>query len=249
VEELAQSLEIYRADMSLRPIEEAPPLRALRGEKVYNQEEVVRVPSSGKLRHRQVNAVPVVDASGKIIGAVSIVRDITKSKEEQENLRVSREQFLELFNNISSGVAIYEAKNNGEDFVFININKSGERLSKVKCETVIGRSVLEVFPGVVELGLFAVFHQVWKTGKPQHHPVSLYQDQRIAEWVENYVYKLPTGEIVAVYEDITERKQLEEKTQKQLRELEVFYKVSLNREERIIELKKEVESLKKKMRE
>ncbi|MBW2119784.1 MAG: PAS domain S-box protein [Deltaproteobacteria bacterium] len=38
----------------------------------------------------------------------------------------------------------------------------------------------------------------------------MYKDQRIAGWRENYVYKLPSGEIVAVYDDITERKQAEE---------------------------------------
>lgn len=50
-----------------------------------------------------------------------------------------------------------------------------------------------------------------------------------------------------ILQDITERKQLEENTPKQLRELEIFYKASLNREERILELKKEVDNLKKEL--
>ena len=37
-----------------------------------------------------------------------------------------------------------------------------------------------------------------------------YRDARTIGWRENYVYKLPSGEIVAVYEDVTERKQAEE---------------------------------------
>jgi len=47
----------------------APPLRALAGEVVRNQEEVVRSPSTGELRHRLVNATPVRDAP-----AISSVR-------------------------------------------------------------------------------------------------------------------------------------------------------------------------------
>jgi len=76
---------------------------------------------------------------------------------------------------------------------------------------IIGKSVLRVFPGVKDFGLFKVFQEVYKTGKPQHHPISFYQDQRVTSWRENYVCKLPTGEVAAIYDDITERKQAEEK--------------------------------------
>ncbi|MBU1125402.1 MAG: PAS domain S-box protein [Candidatus Omnitrophica bacterium] len=44
--------------------------------------------------------------------------------------------------------------------------------------------------------------------------------------------------------DISERKKNEEEKQNRLQELEVFYKASVGREERIIELKKEIEQLK-----
>ncbi|HNW39560.1 MAG TPA: PAS domain S-box protein [Candidatus Omnitrophota bacterium] len=49
----------------------------------------------------------------------------------------------------------------------------------------------------------------------------------------------------AIIRDITERKKLEEIAQKRIKELEVFYKVSAGREERILELKKELEELRK----
>ena len=47
--------------------------------------------------------------------------------------------------------------------------------------------------------------------------------------------------------DVTGRKELEEEMQSRLRELEVFYQASVGREERILELKNEVERLKKKL--
>ena len=59
VEKMAASLEVYRPDGTPRPVEEAPPLRALKGEVVKNQEEIVSTPASGELRHRQVSAAPV----------------------------------------------------------------------------------------------------------------------------------------------------------------------------------------------
>jgi PAS domain S-box-containing protein/putative nucleotidyltransferase with HDIG domain len=111
---------------------------------------------------------------------------------------------------MSSAVAVYEAIDDGHDFIFKDFNKAGERIEKVKREELIGKSVLEVFPGVKEFGLFEIFQEVWKTGKAQHHPISLYKDEKNIGWRDNYVYKLPTGEVIAVYDDVTERKQSED---------------------------------------
>jgi PAS domain S-box-containing protein len=92
VEKLAASLDVYRPDGSPRPVDEAPPLRALKGEVVRDEEETVRTSASGEFRHRQVSASPVRDGSGTIIGSVSVVRDITEHKRMEEELLRSRDE-------------------------------------------------------------------------------------------------------------------------------------------------------------
>ncbi|MDQ7826129.1 MAG: PAS domain S-box protein [Candidatus Eremiobacteraeota bacterium] len=92
VRELAGSLEVFRPDGSPRPVEEAPPLLALAGESIRNLEEIIRSPASGELRHRQVSSSPVRDDAGKIIGAVSVVRDITDKKRAEKELRRALEE-------------------------------------------------------------------------------------------------------------------------------------------------------------
>jgi PAS domain S-box-containing protein len=87
VKKFAECLEVHRPDGSPRPVEEAPPLRALQGEVVKNQEEIVRIPRTGELRFRQVSAAPVRDTGGYIIGSVSVVRDITEHKRADEALQ------------------------------------------------------------------------------------------------------------------------------------------------------------------
>lgn len=135
-------------------------------------------------------------------------KDFAEQKQEE-----SEEKYQNMFENISSAVAVYEAVNNGEDFVFKDFNKAAEKIDNVKRENLIGRAVTEAFPSIKEFGLFDVFKQVWETGMPQHHPISFYSDERIEGWRENFVYKLSTGEIVAVYDDITEHKRQEQKIQ------------------------------------
>ena len=125
-------------------------------------------------------------------------------------LLASETRFRELFNHMTSAVAIYEAVGGGADFLFRDFNPAGERTERIRREDLIGRSVLEVFPGVREFGLFDVFQRVWRTGVPEHFPVALYRDARVQGWRENYVAKLPSGEIVAVYDDVTEKRRAEE---------------------------------------
>ncbi|KKM98825.1 hypothetical protein LCGC14_1154030 [marine sediment metagenome] len=121
----------------------------------------------------------------------------------------SENLFKELFYNMSSGVAIYEALNNGEDFIFKEFNTAGEKINNLKRDDIIGKNLTEIFPGVKELGLFEVLKRVWKTGNAETHPTSLYRDERITLWVQNYVFKLPSGNVVAIFDDITANKKIE----------------------------------------
>ena len=142
----------------------------------------------------------------KPVGFAFIERNISERKRAEECFLDEQKKFRELLDNMSSGVAVYEAIDGGNDFIFKDINKAGERASRVTREEVVGKSVCQIFPGIKKLGLFEVFRRVWETGKSQYQPASLYHDERLSQWVENYVYKLPSGEIVTIYNDITERK-------------------------------------------
>ena len=88
-------------------------------------------------------------------------------------------------------VAIYRAVNDGEDFVFVDFSQAGERTDKIERDELIGKSLLEMFPGTQEFGLFRVFQRVWRTGVQENHPMTQYTDNRIAEWRKNFVYRLP----------------------------------------------------------
>ena len=135
------------------------------------------------------------------------IRGITGRKIISDELFENENRYRELFNNINSGVAVYEAVENGRDFIFKDFNAAAEKIDRIPHEKIIGRKVTEVFPGIREMTLLETFQRVWKTGKPEHHPATIYEDNRLVGWRENYVYKLLSGEIVAVYEDITERMQ------------------------------------------
>lgn len=133
-----------------------------------------------------------------------------KVEERTAALAHSEERYRALFESISNGVAIYRAVGDGEDFVIVDFNHAAEIITGRKREDVLDKSVRDVFPGVVSFGLFDVFKRVWKSGNPEHRPIGRYQDERIQIWADNSVCRLPSGEVVAVFCDETERKRAED---------------------------------------
>ncbi len=184
--------------------------------KLYRLEERVREgefeirTKSGSLRVWDFSSAPLgkLPDGRRII--LSMAMDVTGRKAAEISLRQSEERFRNLFENMSSGVYVYQVVDDGADFIIIDFNKSAERIEKLDRSEIIGKSVLSRFPAIREFGLLDVFKRVWQTGKAEVFPVHFYKDARISGWRENHVYKLPTGEIVAVYDDVTERKQFEE---------------------------------------
>lgn len=177
--------------------------------------------SSRKLEHRiryfdgetgyiTVRFSIVRDGKGRPFRTYGVNQDITERKKTEEALFTGEARYKELVDNMSSGVAVYEVRGDGEKFIFKDFNKAAEKIEGVNKEEVIGKDVLDAFPGVLSFGLLEIFKRVYISGKPEFHPATLYKDSRISSWRENYVYKLPTGEIVAVYDDITLRKKAEE---------------------------------------
>lgn len=127
-----------------------------------------------------------------------------------------------LFENLVSGVIIFGAINDGDDFVVNEINPAAERIEGVRREEVIGRGVLDVFPGFLDLGLFHGLKHCWISGNTGHYPAAVYSDQGNARWRKSDIFQLPSGEVVCVYNDITEHKLAEEKTGQALKEKELL---------------------------
>ena len=160
----------------------------------------------------EITSMPI-RIRGKIV-VLSSLHDLAFRKQAERMLSESETRFRELFKHMESGVAVFEAINGGADFIFKDINAAGQRIIGIKREDVIGRSVLELFPEIRELGIFDVFPRVWRTGDPEQYPTSIHHDDgRVRRLVENHMYRLPSGELVTVFADHTAQKQAEQDLQ------------------------------------
>ncbi|MHC4115231.1 MAG: PAS domain-containing protein [Planctomycetota bacterium] len=155
----------------------------------------------------------------------------------EKELLKSRELYRTMFENMLDAVAVYEAVDNGRDFIIRDINPSAERLEEIKKKDLVGKRVLKMLPRIKEQGIFEIFQRVWKSGKAEFRAESMYYDKGRIHWRKKYVFKMPTGEIVDSYEDITPRKQAEKelfKKQKQLQSLATQLSLTEERERKRI---------------
>lgn len=128
-----------------------------------------------------------------------------------KGLSESEYRFKQLLDHMSSGVVVCRASPDGQEFVICDFNLAAERIEELNRRDVLGQDLSKVFANLAELGLLEAFNRVHQTGKAEHFPITLYQNDHITGWRNNYLYKLPDNEVVLIYDDITKIKQSEER--------------------------------------
>ena len=153
-----------------------------------------------------------------------------KDKIEIRNqLRENEFRYRELVDTINSGVAIYQVKNKGEsgdDYIIQSFNRAALEMEKLTKDQVVGKSLKELRPNIDEYGLIQVFQHVWETGEPSFYPAKIYVDNHFSNFYENHVFRLPNMEIVAIYDDVTEKEQALQKIKESEKRFELAMQAS-----------------------
>ena len=174
----------------------------------YAQVVRIRHGDDGSYHYVKTQGFPFRDEKGRIVELFGTSQDITDIKKAEIALNASEQRFAALVETINSGVAVYRVINEGRtgrDYIIQDFNNAALALEgKTKAE-VVGKSLADLRPNIDDFGLIPVFRQVWKTGEPAIYPARLYADEKYENYYENRVFRLPSGEIVAVYDDVTDR--------------------------------------------
>lgn len=161
------------------------------------------------LRSGMVVFVLVLMGTLAVVIVVASLLTIRLARPVLRDARESEDRYRGLFGNMGTGVAVYRAVDDGRDFVFLDLNRAGEASEGLSREDVVGRRLTAVYPRVREFGLPDVLERVWRTGVAESLAPALYRDETREGWRENHVYRLPNGDIVALFWDMSERKRAE----------------------------------------
>jgi len=149
----------------------------------------------------------------------AIAHDITEQHRAEIALKESEERFKQLFNQLHNGAVICQTVDGGKNFIFKDANRAAQQGDFRRKEQVIGKLVTDIVPDFEKLGMLAAMQRVYRTGESEDLPIKIYQDGKIKRWVENHIYKLPSGEIAAIYQDTSLQRQAEAALRESQREL------------------------------
>ncbi|THF65964.1 EAL domain-containing protein [Pseudothauera nasutitermitis] len=119
-------------------------------------------------------------------------------------------RYRAMFDNMNDGVALYRPTADGQEFQILDVNPAAERIVGQARGELLGKRSRDAFPGLQDAGIFDAFLRVSRSGRNESVSLATYHDTHARLWVENDVIRLPGGEILSVFQDITARKQAEE---------------------------------------
>jgi len=129
-------------------------------------------------------------------------------------IKIREHRYRALFENMLNGFAycemIYDDQGRPVDFRYLEVNDAFARITGLP--DVEGRLVTEILPGVRETNpeVFEIYGRVARTGRPEQMEIDL---QLLNIWLSLAVYSTEPGFFTAVFEDISERKRIEEERQ------------------------------------
>lgn len=128
---------------------------------------------------------------------------------------MSTQDFLQIgIDDIPINVAVYRYAKG--DFIFIDFNKMAEKTEELKKEDVLGKPLSEVFPTAKEYGLLDALMRVHKNGGEEELDLDFYEDEGLSGWRHNSISRLSNGDVITLYEDMTEPKRLKENRQHEI---------------------------------
>jgi PAS domain S-box-containing protein len=185
--------------------------------------EFVALTKSGVEIPLEITVTIIKNEYGKGIGFVDILRDITERKKVDAALKESEQNYRFLFTNMMDDFALCKIvlDKNGKpiDFVYLEINDAFEKLTGLKRSNVLGKLVSQAIPGILETHpeLFEIYGRVALTGENQRFELEF---KPLGIWLSVSVYSPQKGYFAAVFENITEQKELGKKLEEYSQGLE-----------------------------
>lgn len=192
----------YPDKLTPYPPQKLPLTLAINGEIIQDAKIFIRNSKKPKGVYISLNANPVRNGEGLIIGGSVVFRDISETIKSEASLEESRERLKTQFMGFPQPTYIW--KNNGDDFTLIDFNHAAEKFNRGSIGKHLGIKLSQKYSDSPEiLADFRTCFENRSTLKREMN-YSLKNNRKAKNWIINYVF-LPPDSIIVHTEDITDR--------------------------------------------
>lgn len=187
------------------------------------------------------------DEFGRLAGSANRLLDsLRRQRMESENQKTL---FLSVLDSASEGIMAFRSLRNEKgaisDFILVLANKSAEAMMNRKSKDMLGKCLLGLFPGNLSEGLFERYVRVVESRAGEHFE-AFHPHDEVRSWFHISAEPWADG-FVVTFEEIGQRKRVEQELKASIEELERFNRAMIGRENRILEMKSEVNLLRMRM--
>lgn len=178
--------------------------------------EVLIVRDDGKERWCSFHNCRLADGRiavhGKDITKRMRIRNALKGRSQQlhtseEQLRESETRYQNIINSIHVGMHMYNLVDG--DLIFAGSNPAADEILGVKHDQFIGRTLEDAFPGIIGSEVPDRYLECAASGKAWHAEQITYEDNQISGAFDVHAFQTGTDQMVATFQEITERKRAE----------------------------------------
>lgn len=168
------------------------------------------VRGDGSVAFLEETARALFDDGGQLVRLLGVVVDATARRQAEEIFRKREAYYRSLFDNMQYAVAhcqmLFDASGHPTDFVYLDVNEAFRRITGLR--DVIGKRASELIPEIWKAHpeMLEIYGQVARTGKPEALEIEF---TPLAIWLSISVYSPTPDQFVAVFDDISPRKQAE----------------------------------------
>ncbi len=227
------------------PVEKCPMHDSFTKGASHHVEDEVLWKKDGRAFPVEYSSTPIMKEDS-VMGAVITFRDITERKKTEDALRKAGNEQVAIFESLTLGIAFIK------DRIILRGNRKLGELFGRPLEEMIGQTTRIWYRNEEEyLGIGASTYEDLKRQEVHEREQQLPRKDGSLFWCFFRVRAVDPGDIlqgiVCILEDITERKRAERELRERMEDLERFSRLTINREEKMIQLKMEINGLMEKM--
>lgn len=152
---------------------------------------------------------PLVGKDGRVMGAASLVQDVTLRESIRVSMRESEEKFRSVIESSPMGIQIYEMRD-AEHLVLIGANAAAQNFMGFKNEDLLGKTIEEAFPALAGTEIPRMYRRAATEGKASWTDQVIYDGGEMRGAYEVNAFQTVPGKMVAMFLDITERRRTEQ---------------------------------------